>query len=200
MPERDPAFLAQAQAMLRQHQAAESVRQQQQGHGNPIVSWMDEANGFRFVAVKATIHWGKNWVIFPNFLDYFMKKTLGHEWGERERSKGQHPLFRWLQKTQAYSSHKPGEPKVKTIVMMGFIACWLHLAYALYLIAHHDEIPKLLLKRLRDPVSFHARLSRGYRGRGLGRRGHGDFLRGDEGRIDADAGVQGEVQGVGKDL
>jgi hypothetical protein len=154
MPERDPAFLAQAQAMLRQHQAAESVRQQQQGHGNPIVSWMDEANGFRFVAVKMTVHWGKNWVIFPNFLDYFMKKTLGHEWGERERSKGQHPLFRWLQKTQAYSSHKPGEPKVKTIVMMGFIACWLHLAYALYLIAHHDEIPKPLLKRLRDPVSF----------------------------------------------
>ena len=29
--------------------------------------------------------------------------------------------------------------------MMGFIACWLHLAYALYLIAHHDEIPKPLL-------------------------------------------------------
>ena len=38
--------------------------------------------------------------------------------------------------------------------MMGFIACWLHLAYALYLIAHHDEIPKPLLKRLRDRVSF----------------------------------------------
>jgi hypothetical protein len=154
LPEPEPAFLAQAQAMLRQHQAAESVRQQQQGHGSPIVSWMDEANGFRFVAVKMTVHWGRNWVIFPNFLDYFMKKTLGHEWGERERSKGQHPLFRWLQKTQAYSSHKPGEPKVKIIEIMGFIACWLHLAYALYLIAHHDEIPKPLLKRLRAPVSF----------------------------------------------
>jgi hypothetical protein len=154
MPERDPVFLAQAQAMLRQHQAAESVRQQQQGHGNPIVSWMDEANGFRFVAVKTTVHWGKNWVIFPNFLDYYMKKTLGHEWGERESIKSPHPLFRWLQKTQAYSGHMPGEPKVKTIVMMGFIACWLHLAYALYLIAHHDEIPGPLLKRLRDPVNF----------------------------------------------
>jgi hypothetical protein len=147
-------FLAQAQAMLRRHQAAESVRQQQQGHGNPIVSWMDGASGFRFVAVKMTIHWGKNWVTFPNFLDYFMKKTLGHEWGKREGMRGQHPLFRWLEKTQTYSSHKPGEPKVKPIVMMGFIACWLHLAYALYLIAHHDEIPKPLLKRLRDPVSF----------------------------------------------
>ena len=154
MPERDPAFLAQAQAMLRQHQATESVRQQQQGHGNPIVSWMDEANGFRFVAVKQTVYWGKNWVTFPNFLDYFMKKTLGNRWGERERSKRQHPLFGWLQKTQEYTSQKPDEPKVKTIVMMGFIACWLHLAYALYLIAHHDEIPKPLLKRLRDPVSF----------------------------------------------
>lgn len=140
--------------MLRQHQAAENVRQQQQGHGNPIVSWMDEANGFRFVAVKQTVHWGKNWVIFPNFLDYFMKKTLGHEWGDRERGKGQHPLFGWLQKTQAYSSHKPGDPKVKTIPMKGFIACWLHLAYALYLIAHHDDIPEPLLKRLRSPVSF----------------------------------------------
>ncbi|MER8511012.1 SEC-C metal-binding domain-containing protein [Mesorhizobium sp. M0142] len=129
MPERDPVFLAQAQAMMRQHQAAESVRQQQQGYGNPIVSWVDEANGFRFVAAKTTVHWGRNWVIFPNFLDYFMKKTLGHEWGERERSKGRHPLFRWLQKTQAYSSHKPGDRKVTTIEMMGFIACWLHLAY-----------------------------------------------------------------------
>ena len=38
--------------------------------------------------------------------------------------------------------------------MMGFIACWLHLAYALYLIAHHDEIPKPLLRRLRNPLYF----------------------------------------------
>lgn len=115
---------------------------------------MDEANGFRIVAVGQTVHWGKNWFILPDFLDYFMKKTLDRDWGERERGKGRHPLFRWLQKTQAYSSHKPGEPKVKSILMMGFIACWLHLAYALYLIAHHDVIPQRLLKRLRNPVTF----------------------------------------------
>ena len=132
MLERDPLFFEQAQAILRRHQAAESVRQQQQGHGNPIVSWIDEANGFRFVAVKSTLHWAKDWVIFPNFLDYFMKEALGRAWGEHERNKGQHPLFRWQEKSQAYTSHKPGEPKVKTIVMMGFMACWLHLAYALY--------------------------------------------------------------------
>src|SRR3954451_18608625 len=61
---------------------------------------MDEASRFRFVAMKMTVHWGKNWVIFPNFLAYFLKKTFGPEWGERERSKDQHPVFRWLQKTQ----------------------------------------------------------------------------------------------------
>jgi hypothetical protein len=152
--EGDSAFLARAQAMLRQHQAAESVRKQQQGHGNPIVSWVDEELGFRFVAVKKTVYWGQNWLLFPNFLDYFMKKQLGHEWGERERNNSQHSLFRWLQKTAEYSSHQSGEPKVKTIVMMGFIACWLHLAYALYLIAHHDALPKKLLKRLREPATF----------------------------------------------
>ena len=140
--------------MLREHQANENVRKQQQGHGRPIISWLDETNGFRFVAVKSTLHWGKNWLIFPNFLIYFLKKTFGHEWGEDERRKGQHPLFRWLQKTQTYSDSQPGEQKVKSIVMMGFIACWLHLAYALYLIAHHDELPNPLLKRLRHPTNF----------------------------------------------
>lgn len=153
-PERDAAFLRRMQAALRQHHASEQVRQQQQGHGNPIVSWIDERYGFRFVAVKQTVHWGKNWVLFPNFLEYYMKKTLGHEWGERERGKSEHPLFRWLQKTQVYTNNNPGEPKVKTIPMMGFMACWLHLAYALYLIAHHDDIPELLLDRLRKPDSF----------------------------------------------
>jgi len=51
------------------------VRQQQQGHGKPILSWMDEANGFRFVAVKLTVHWGKTGHL-PQLPRYFMKKTL----------------------------------------------------------------------------------------------------------------------------
>ena len=152
--DRDLGFLAQAQAKLRQNQAAENVRMQQQGHGNPIVSWTDNVRGYRFVAVGTTIHWDKNWLIFPNFLLYFLKKILGSKWGESERLKGIHPLFRWLAKTQQYSGHKQGEPKVKNIEMMGFMACWLHLAYALYLIAHHDAIPKPLLNRLRKPISF----------------------------------------------
>jgi len=97
--------------MMRQHQAAENVRQQQQGHGNPIVSWVDEANGFRFVAVKKTVYFGRNWVIFPNFLNYFMKKTLGHGWGERESSKGRHPLFRCCKRRKHTAATSPATGK-----------------------------------------------------------------------------------------
>jgi len=44
------------------------------------------------------------------------------------------------------------------------------------------------------------RAARSQAGPGIGRCGHGDCLRGDEGRIDAGAGVQGQVQGVGKGI
>jgi hypothetical protein len=37
---------------------------------------------------------------------------------------------------------------------MGFVACWMQFAYALYLLAHHDQIPKRLLRRLRDHQNF----------------------------------------------
>ena len=137
---------------MRLHKAQENVRQQQQGHGNPIISWTD--HGYRLVAVGKTVHWSRNWLVFPDFLLDFMKKTLGPEWGAREKSKGTHPIFRWLEKFQRYSDNLPTEGKLKAAPVMGFLACWLHLAYALYLIAHNDEIPELLLKRLRNPVTF----------------------------------------------
>lgn len=150
----DPLFWNSVQLKLRHHNAAEHIRRQQQGHGRPILSWVDERNGYRLVAVKNTIYAGKNWVLFPNFLDHFLKDTMNREWGARESRKGVHPLFRWLEKTKAHSVHKPGDPKVKEITLMGFIACWTRLAYALYLIAHHDLIPKSLLTRLRSTEKF----------------------------------------------
>lgn len=153
MPDQRTEFLRHAHQQMRLHQAAEVVRQQQQGHGKPIISWMDDDHGFRLVAVGNQLNWSKNWVIFPNFLLDYMKKSLGLEWGAREKDKGEHPLFRWLAKFGEQSPYT-GDRSVKTIAMRGFIACWLHLAYALYLIAHHDTIPKPLLQRLRNPVSF----------------------------------------------
>lgn len=147
------AFAARAQEALHAHQAAESVRQQQQGYGKPILSWQD--HGYRLVAVKNKILWSKKWIVFPDFLLDFLKDTLGREWGAGELKKGSvHPLFRWLTKFQEQSMKIVAQGKLKSGPMTGVLACILHLAYALYLIAHHDHIPKKLLNRLRNPKEF----------------------------------------------
>lgn len=147
-----PEMLERIQQMVRLQEAQENVRRQQQGHGRPIISFTD--HGYRLVAVGKTIHWDKNWLVFPDFLLSFMKKTLGLEWGAREQSKGQHPLFRWLEKFKRLNDSLPTDGKMKSTLITGFIACWLRLAYALYLVEHNDTLPKPLLRRLRDPAFF----------------------------------------------
>jgi hypothetical protein len=132
--------------------ARENVRRQQQGHGRPIISTADR--DFRLVAVGNTIYWSKHWLTFPDFLLHFVKQTFGREWGVRERPKGQHPLFRWLDKFRRHSASLPNDGKLKRGPLMGYFACWLHLAYALYLIQHNDKLPKPLLKRLRAVSSL----------------------------------------------
>jgi hypothetical protein len=150
----EQAFQMRAQEMARALKAKENVREQQQGYGNPIVSLVD--HGYRIVAAGKTVFWNKDWLVFPDFLLYFLKKTLGFEWGAREQEKkSPHPIFRWLAKFKDYAArYGTGEGRVKSGLLVGFLSGTLHLAYALYLIAHNDEIPKRLLRRLRDPVTF----------------------------------------------
>jgi hypothetical protein len=72
-----------------------------------------------------------------------------------QASGGAHPLFRWLAKLQLYqASHGSGEGPLKSAPSIGFAAAALHLGYSLHLLAHHDQVPKLLLRRLRDPATF----------------------------------------------
>ena len=148
----NPESLRAALEILRQKQAEESVRIQQQGHGHPIVSFVD--HGYRLVAVGSTIYWDKGWTVFPDFLLYFLKRTFNFEWGVREKPKGLHPLFRWLEKFTAYSASQVSGGKVIAAPPKGFLACWMHLAYSIYLIQHNDSLPKSLIRRLRDPQYF----------------------------------------------
>jgi hypothetical protein len=144
---------ARAQEMLRAHRAAENVRQQQQGYGKPIISTVD--HGYRIVVVGKTVFWGQNWLLFPDFLFHFLKRTLGFKWGSRQKGKSPHPIFRWLAKINDHAAkHGTVQGRVRSSPLVGFLSGTLHLAHALYLIAHHDKIPKRLLKRLREPPTF----------------------------------------------
>jgi hypothetical protein len=143
-----------AHEMLRTHRAAENVRQQQQGFGKSIISSV--YHGHRIVAVGNTIFWGKNWLVFQDFLFYYVRASLGFEWcSYAQKEKSPHPIFRWLSKIEGYvGKHGSGQGPVKSRPAVGFVSGVLHLAYALYLIAHNDKVPKRLVRRLRDPTTF----------------------------------------------
>jgi hypothetical protein len=142
-----------ARAVMRGHAAKENVRQQQ-GFGQPIISV--SAKDHRIVAVKNRVMWGK-WLVFTDFLMHFLKDTMGSEWGARDQANGSpHPIFRWLEKFKrlAASQQGIGDGRLKSGPIVGYIAALHQLGYALYLIAHHDQIPKPLLKRLRETLTF----------------------------------------------
>jgi hypothetical protein len=81
LPPRD--VVERARATMRANEARENVRRQQQGDGKAIISTTD--GDYRFVAVGNTVHWGKNWHVFPDFLLYFLKKMFGARWAAREK-------------------------------------------------------------------------------------------------------------------
>ncbi|WP_249165199.1 YecA family protein [Bradyrhizobium sp. AUGA SZCCT0431] len=147
---------AQIAAILRQQKAQEEIRRAQQGLGKPIIS--HRLNDHQMVAVGNTIHWSKKWKTFPDFLNDYIKRTLGPEWGNAELLKpfsDRHPIMQWYDLYARYQSETIKEPgTVSSANVTGVVACYLGLAYSLYLIAHNVELQARLVKRLIEPTQF----------------------------------------------
>jgi hypothetical protein len=62
-------------AELERREAAELIRRQQQGLGNPIVSC--KMNDHRIVAAGNTLYWSPKWKTFADFLADYMARILG---------------------------------------------------------------------------------------------------------------------------
>ena len=142
--------------MVRQHEVQEEIRRTQQGLGKPIIS--TTLNEHRFVAVGNTIHWSKGWKTFPDFLNDYIKKTLGSGWGNAEIAKPiaeRHPIMQWYDAYARYQQETIKQPGQESSAQVtGVVACYLGLAYSLYLIAHNVELQARLVKRLLDPAQF----------------------------------------------
>jgi hypothetical protein len=140
---------------LRAHEAAEKLRTRSEGHGRPIIAVRH--NNHWVVAVGKKLYWSAQWRLFPDFLLHFMKDVMGLKWGEREsaRSSRTHPLFEWLEGL-ANERLKHRAAGGGPIVGSSGGSSWaiFRFAYALYLIAHHDQIPNLFRNRLRDETTF----------------------------------------------
>jgi SEC-C motif len=149
-----PPRLEAIQAALREHEANEIVRTRQQGFGRPIISM--EMNGYRIVCVANRVFYGKTWVFFTDFLLHYLKETLGREWGEAAQKNGlNHPIFRWLGRMQQDSIERStGVGSIISRPEVGFTTALFQLAYSLYLLEHHDQLPGRLVARLRVPSEF----------------------------------------------
>ena len=136
--------------------AAEFIRQQQQGKGRPIVAFKSAQH--QMVAVGNTVHWSTKWKTFPDFLIDYIKGKLGKEWVTAEAAKAleqQHPLMQWALRLFEYQKETIKNPgQITSAPMTGVVAAYLGTAYALYLLEHNVELQERLLKRLKDIGQF----------------------------------------------
>jgi len=147
--------------LLEAKRTQEIQRQRQQGLGRPIISV--EHQGYRIVAVGSRLHYSKAWKTVPDFLNYYIKMTLGEEWGGAEISKQlkeRHPIMQWYEGLcQVQKSHKQGEGELFSTPLTGAISAYARLSYNLYLIAHNvRDIQTRLIQRLKDKANFQGAL------------------------------------------
>lgn len=142
--------------ILEQHRADERIRETQQGFGRPIIS--TKFQGHQVVAVRNRIYLSKKWKTFPDFLGEYVKQMLGPEWGNSEIAKplkDRHTIMQWYDDFCHYQKDtikKPGD--VHTVTVTGIVACYLGLAYNLYLLDHNVELQTRLVRRLKDQANF----------------------------------------------
>lgn len=149
---------------IEEMQATEIQRQQQQGLGRQIVSWVHKDQ--RFVAVGSRLYYSKTWKTFHDFLIGYLPQVMGPEWGNDELKKSfddRHPVIKWyvwLCEFQKASITEPG--RVHSADMTGAVAAYLSLAYNLYLLAHNARVQVSLIDRLKDPRQFQGALYETY--------------------------------------
>jgi len=146
-----PDCLTDIQRAFDRHRADKRIREQQQGFGRPIVAF--KANDQQLVAVGATLYHSPKWKTFPDFLADYIKQVLDPAWGNAELAKPfdeRHPIIQWYDaycRYQQATIKTPGEPALATVT--GVVACYLGLAYSLYLVKHNVELQDRLIRRLK---------------------------------------------------
>jgi hypothetical protein len=151
-----PPFAVSAALAVQSKLAREAIRKAQQGFGRPIIA--TKFQGRQVVAVGNALHWSEKWKTFPDFLFDYIKNKIGSDWGNAEIAKPvdeRHPLMQWydaLCRYQAKVITKPGTPT--SFMLNGVVACYLSVAYGLYLLEHNVELQDRLIRRLKNVGNF----------------------------------------------
>jgi hypothetical protein len=155
-PQRVDSSYVDPEYRQRRAEAATLQRTKQQGLGKPILS--AELKGQRFVAVKNRLFHSERFKTFHDFLVRYAMQAHGPSWGTAELSKPsseQHPIARWYQSLCRHQrKFMSGSGKVTGLPYSGGTAAFMQLAYDLYELDHNAELQEVLLKRLRNPLTF----------------------------------------------
>lgn len=156
MPRSAVPMKEQVRQLYEQHLAKEARRKQQQGLGRPILS--AKLNDRQAVFVGNAVYYSTKWKTFPDFLSDYIKNVLAPEWGNTEIAKPfaeRHPIIQWYDSYCRYQKNavtKTGEVYASEVT--GVVACYLGLAYSLYLLHHNVELQSRLVRRLKDRGQF----------------------------------------------
>jgi hypothetical protein len=136
----------------RAREAQEKLRQRAEGYGQPILSAAIKDSRIVLVGGKP---YGGNWRFFTDFLLAHMKVVLGRGWiTAMQRSGSKHPLIQWLARIDEISKEQRSDKGIVEAHAEPIVLAIFQIAYALYLIAHHDRIPPPLRKRLKRANEF----------------------------------------------
>ena len=129
--------------ILKQQEAKEVQRTQQQGKGRPIIS--TEFKGYRLVFVGSRMYYSKKWKTFHDFLAEQTILLFGKEWASSEHKKSlpqQHPILQWLHIISQHREKVINNSKSDFVKepMIGAAFAYLTLSYNLYLIAHNTHL------------------------------------------------------------
>ena len=149
---------------LKQIEAKDIQRTQQQGLGRSVISTVFK--GYRFVAVGRRFYYSKTWETFHDFLAEYIKLLFGKEWGSSEQKKtfeNRHPILQWTHTISTYRKKvlDENDGNIVSSPMTGAVFAYLTLAYNLYLIAHNIQLVHgkglhaRLIERLKDKDSFY---------------------------------------------
>jgi hypothetical protein len=139
-----------------EHQKQEEDRVARYGQIRPQISL--EFQGYRFVVVRGTLHYSKDWKFFPDFLRDYVPTVFGKEWGEAELAKlepQRHQIVQW--RSQAIRFMNAQAPQLDgnfSAVPNGFLAAYMAFAYDLYTVADNGRLDNLLLQRLKNRDQF----------------------------------------------
>lgn len=140
---------------LKKIEAAEFIKKQQQGLGKPISH--GQAHGKQFVKVGDTVYSSPQWKTFIDFLCDYIRKVMGHDWGNAELKKkdeDRHIIIQWYQKFCFHQNKYLLKDEVQSMPTNGVAHCYLGLAYNLYLLDHNVELQKIFINRLKDINNF----------------------------------------------